>query len=40
MDMNHIIFAETFKAKINKNIFRFKTFIFFMIYRSLNWAYI
>jgi len=40
MDIIHIIFAETFKAKINTNIFRFKTFIFFMVYRSLNCAYI
>ena len=27
-------YAEKFKAKINKNIFRYKKFIFFMIYLS------
>jgi len=27
----YILFAENFKAKINTNIFRFKTFIFLMV---------
>jgi len=36
----YILFAEKFKAKINTNIFHFKTFIFFMVYLSLNFAYI
>ena len=30
----YILFTENFKAKINKNIFRFKNFIFFMVYLS------
>jgi len=30
-----ILFAENFKAKINSNIFRFKTFIFLMISKKL-----
>jgi len=29
-----ILFAEKFKAKINANIFRIKTFIFFRVYLS------
>jgi len=32
--ITNILFAETFKAKINTNIFRLKTFIFFMVYLS------
>jgi len=30
----YMLFDETFKAKINTNIFRFKKFIFFMVYLS------
>jgi len=30
----YILFAEKFKAKINTNIFRFKTSTFYMLYLS------
>jgi len=30
----HILHAEKFKAKINTNIFLFKTYIFFVVYLS------
>jgi len=28
---NYILFAEKFEEKINTNIFRIKTFVFFMV---------
>jgi len=34
----YILFAEQFETKIYTNIYRFETFIFFMVYRSLNYA--
>jgi len=30
----YILFAEKFKAKINTNIFRCKTYIFYLVYLS------
>jgi len=31
----YILFVENFKAKINTNMFRFKTFIFLMVSKTL-----
>jgi len=31
----YILFAENFKAKLNTNIFRFKTFIFLMVSKKM-----